>query len=144
MTKERSGFYAATNWKTPEGKHTTKKMHVLLFPDLGKVRDHIDRNTQDNREANLRCGDHGVNSRNTKMQSNNTSGTKGVSPIDGGYMAQYNERGGKQVTRRFLAHNCGTDAEAKHQAIGWREVNATKAFEDCLTRGGERGGSPIS
>ena len=58
-----------------------------------KIVDHINGNTLDNRESNLRVCTHSDNCKNRKMHSNNKTGFKGVSLKDGKYVAQIQFKG---------------------------------------------------
>lgn len=74
-------------------KKTYASLHRILADcknNDGKVVDHINGNTLDNRKCNLRVCTMAENTRNRKMQKNNTSGIKGVS---------YNKR-----DKRWTAH----------------------------------------
>ena len=55
-----------------------RTFHSLILFEKGKDVDHINRNTKDNRECNLRIVTHSENMFNRKLQSNNGSGTTGV------------------------------------------------------------------
>lgn len=71
-------YYAITNIHTPQGKHTTIKMHRLLCPTLPhQYVDHINRDTQDNRKENLRAVDARTNACNSNYKLSST-GIKGV------------------------------------------------------------------
>lgn len=63
-----------------KGKQTNILMHreILNAPDGVEV-DHVNRNSLDNRRSNLRLCSHSENGMNRKLQSNSTSGFKGVS-----------------------------------------------------------------
>ncbi len=56
----------------------TIKMHNVIMPD-GKIVDHINRNSLDNRRINLRYVTHSQNMWNRSKHVNNTSGFVGVS-----------------------------------------------------------------
>ena len=57
-----------------------KYMHRLINKTpVGSLTDHINRNTLDNRKENLRTADMRLNSINRGLQSNNTSGHRGIS-----------------------------------------------------------------
>jgi hypothetical protein len=63
-----SGFYAMTKVRRPDGRFTTLYMHRLITgAQKGKEVDHINRDTLDNRRANLRVGSHKVNMENGKF-----------------------------------------------------------------------------
>ena len=63
-------------------KHRSRtSLHRVIMncvPHDGRVIDHINRNTLDNRKQNLRDAPNGCNAKNRKMHSNNTTGYKGV------------------------------------------------------------------
>jgi hypothetical protein len=63
---------------------TTTKPNIYMHRMINKtpcrmITDHINRNTLDNRRCNLRTADKRINSINRGLQSNNTSGYKGIS-----------------------------------------------------------------
>lgn len=81
-------FDYLNQWKwTLEKRYAVRKvknkaiyMHRLVAkPSDGLEVDHINGNSLDNRKTNLRVCTHKQNCQNTKKQSNNTSGYKGVS-----------------------------------------------------------------
>jgi len=72
-------FYAIRNVRRPHAKRTVMYMHRLILntPDTMET-DHRNGDGLDNRRTNLRICTKQENCRNRKMQSNNTSGFKGV------------------------------------------------------------------
>lgn len=66
-------YYAIANVNTPTS-HTTMKMHQLLCPTLPHQHvDHINRDTHDNRKANLRAVDARTNALNSGHYASSTS-----------------------------------------------------------------------
>ncbi len=59
-------------------KHIGSLARAIVKAQPGDIVDHINRNTFDNRKANLRIVDRSANVRNSKIPENNTSGVKGV------------------------------------------------------------------
>lgn len=74
--KDKTGrFYAVRK----VGKHITLRMHrEIMKTPKGMETDHINGDGLDNRQNNLRICTHSQNGMNSKTQSNNTSGYKGV------------------------------------------------------------------
>lgn len=69
-----------------ENKHLTIAMHRIIMNVVeGKVIDHINRDTLDNRKENLRIGSQQQNTFNSRKSLNNTSGYKGVFEMKSGY-----------------------------------------------------------
>jgi hypothetical protein len=89
-------FYVSRN---SSGK--TIYLHKLILNDPGKIVDHINHDGLDNRRENLRYCSASQNRMNMKMQSNNTSGYKGVSWTPSGWKAQIKVDGRVKTLGRF-------------------------------------------
>ena len=63
-------------------------MHWMVLPNNTGLTDHINGNTLDNRKQNLRPATHQQNMANRKIQKNNTSGFKGVTPFKNKWRAK--------------------------------------------------------
>ena len=71
--------YAIRGERRPNGGHGTIRLHRVIMGDCsGCEIDHINGNGLDNRRANLRVASHGENMRNRRINTNNSSGYKGV------------------------------------------------------------------
>ena len=79
---------------TVNGKATT--LHALLAPDWAEV-DHVDGDGLNNRRSNLRDGAGFRNKANRGVQSNSTSGFKGVSRRRGGKWGAFIKVNRKQI-----------------------------------------------
>jgi hypothetical protein len=62
-----------------EKRHVLQMHREIVLAPKGKVVDHINHDTLDNRKSNLRICTHSENMRNRKIQKNNISGFRGVS-----------------------------------------------------------------
>jgi len=70
--------YAMRSYRK-DGKYRKDRMHrVVVNAPLGLDVDHINGNKLDNRRENLRIATRSQNNANKRMQSNNTSGYRGV------------------------------------------------------------------
>ena len=77
--------YAVRSATISKGRRKHVYMHRLInnTPE-GKLTDHINGNSLDNRRKNLRSATNAENGRNRKVSSNNTSGYKGVRKFNNG------------------------------------------------------------
>lgn len=121
-------FYAATN--NAEGK-VLLHMHVYLFPDLGRIRDHIDRNGLNNTRNNLRNGEGGINERNKKASS--STGELGVYKYKLGFKAVWKENG-HQITKNFNIKDYSSEKEALREASSFRKRKNENAIEMLLKK----------
>lgn len=90
-----SGGYIVSNYKQGIVKKHIRLHHFIAGnPPKGLVTDHINRNTLDNRDENLRFVTQSQNQFNTKIRKDNTSGIKGVVKYGNGWIAviQYKKR----------------------------------------------------
>lgn len=84
------------------GNKTSILLHRLIMnPPRGLEVDHINGNGLDNRRKNLRICTHAENNRNKGLQSNNTSGYKGVSWNMGQWCAQVYKNNKRVYSKRF-------------------------------------------
>jgi len=98
------GFYAMCAWKSQNGSKTTMRMHrLLLDAKKGQRVDHINRNTLDNRRANLRITSPSINVINSGAYINNKSGYKGVSTKKTGYQVEI-RMGEDRITSKLISN----------------------------------------
>lgn len=74
--KER--IYATRGWEVKGKAYFTQIERVIISAPKGFVIDHINGNTLDNRKCNLRICTISENCKNRRLNTNNTSGSKGV------------------------------------------------------------------
>ena len=106
---------------------STKSWHQLFFNyEDGLVADHINNKRFDNRLDNIRIVTASENSRNTTINSNNTSGKQGVYHYTDKrrglhyWRVLINGNNQKQIAKHFSIKKLGDD-EAKRQAIEYRK-----------------------
>ena len=99
--KDTQSFYAARN----EGKRPVKKtifMHrQIMNTPKGMECDHINHNTLDNQEHNLRNATHSQNQMNKRISSNNQLGEKCISPSSRGYRVEVRKHGERVFSKTF-------------------------------------------
>jgi hypothetical protein len=89
-------YYATRNSATINGKRHLIRMHqVIMNTPKGFHTDHIDHNTLNNTEENLRVCTSSQNAQNRSRYSSNTSGYKGVYHYKKGWRAQIKAAGSK-------------------------------------------------
>lgn len=124
--RTRSGFYAATNIRKPDGKTTILMMHRLIMDaPKGREVDHKNGDTLDNRRNNLRLCSHADNMHNCKMpQRNKTSRYKGVS------YSIYDSRLRRKKWSAYISVN------KKTVHLGWfdNETAAAQAYNSAAIR----------
>lgn len=91
--------------------------------------DHINGNKSDNRWDNLRECSIPENNRNTKAQSNNSLGIKGLLRRESGYRAFITVEG-KQHSKSFSVDSYGLDEAAKQAALSWLVSKRTKLHKE--------------
>lgn len=74
---DKNNGYATT--RTKEGKYLAMHQLIMETKNTENLVDHKDRNRLNNRKGNLRVADKSLNSANTDLRSNNSSGVTGVS-----------------------------------------------------------------
>jgi hypothetical protein len=110
-------LYGSQNWHYSHGyavqrtRSGTVYLHKLVIGDGSDEVDHINGDKLDNRKINLRFATHSQNNMNKPIQSNNTTGAKGVHRLKSTGMYQsYIKLNGKRihigtyVTRRMAAN----------------------------------------
>lgn len=113
----------AVNHKCFYGHRIVYALHNELCPE--SIIDHVDGNSLNNLIGNLRQVSQEVNSRNTKIYSNNSTGIVGVSRIKRKrlnfviYVATCADKNGKQFSKEFSCYKLSED-QAFQAACNWR------------------------
>jgi hypothetical protein len=71
--------YIRGSSKTGQKQNRVRLHRFVMGAEEGQIVDHINQNKLDNRRSNLRFATKSTNAANSKTQSNNTSGFRGVS-----------------------------------------------------------------
>ena len=115
-------FYPCTKIPNENGKFVRVLVHNLITCHIpGEITiDHVNRNTEDTREANLRCASRSVQAINQNMRNTNKTGVTGVyySKRTNTFIARWCENG-KPVNHNFPVRKYGYD-NAKQMAIAYR------------------------
>lgn len=120
---EENSYIQSTIWNPIRKKHETMRLHRYLFADEIEAYelDHIDRKSKhDNRRANLRSGDNGMNRRNSDLKRD------GVVPDDVKkvWIAQWSDKHGKKCVKEFKWSNYGGEELAHAAAAAYRREQA--------------------
>lgn len=113
--------YAERNSTYIKGqKRKTIGMHTEIIKPTNQEIDHINGNGLDNRRANLRVCEHKNNSKNRKLNINNTSGYKGVHKYQNKWRAEIRNDGiriylGVFSTRQEAAEAYAAAAKKLHR-----------------------------
>lgn len=115
------GYLRTTLSKTRHCVHTLVASAFISNPENKKCVDHIDNNKLNNHVSNLRWATVQENQRNKQIQSNNTSGIKGVSwdPINKNWRAR--------ICIDRITVNLGS-YNTIEEAILARQIRANQAF----------------
>ena len=98
------------------------KVHRLLLPESACV-DHINHNGLDNRSCNIRSCSNSENKRNSRIRSDSSTGSKGVSVVkDGGFRARISFEG----KRHFIG--CFTSIEEASAAYNAKAIELHGKF----------------
>ena len=90
--------------------------------------DHINRDPLDNQKANLRIADKTLNSQNRGLQSNNTSGYKGVSWCQNRWQAYIKINGKKICLGSFLTSERAAEEYNKKASLHFGEYAVLNSF----------------
>jgi hypothetical protein len=129
--------HVQASWKEDGvGKHAL--LHVLLFPNMQRPRDHINRNPLDNRAVNIRCGANGINERNMALKSG------GVYPYATGYRACWTDFHGVHDSKYFPWSNYESKEAARAAAEAHRKSETDRATTLIMAEQAKHGGrAPI-
>lgn len=97
-------------------------LHQFIIPKIpGKVVDRINRDTLDNRRANLRSVSRSINSINSKIRHNNRTGVVGLSRLttEDCWYIKWNPEPKKTRSKRFLDRKYGGKEQSKSAATAF-------------------------
>lgn len=121
-----NSFYAVRNEMTAEGKYKTVRMHrVIMKEPVGKVVDHDNHNTLDNRKENLRVCEQAENMHNFRRPSNNTSGYKGVT---------INRQKSKSRVREYITAQIGVNGKVLRLGYYKTLRDAARAYNEAAIK----------
>lgn len=115
--------YAASGVYDPTDQRQHKVyLHHFVLPKIpGKVIDHINQNTLDNRRCNLRNVSRTINGINAKLRQSNTTGYAGLTRITTrpAWNAKWSISPGVSRNRSFLDKKYGGTEAAREAAIAF-------------------------
>lgn len=119
-SKTSKSYYAART-TTINGKRKNILMHreILGVTNPNILVDHIDHNTLDNRKQNIRLATNSLIQGNSRKQSNNTSGLKGISFL---------KRTGKWYSQIMI------NGKKNHLGYFGNAIDAAKAYNDAARK----------
>lgn len=121
-----NSFYAVRNEVVAKGKSKTIRMHRAIMQEpVGKVVDHDNHNTLDNRKENLRICDQADNMHNFRKPLNNTSGYKGVT---------INRQKSKNRVRKYITAQIGVNGKVLRLGYFKTLQDAAKAYNEAAIK----------
>lgn len=129
--ERRSTHYARTeHGKRSDGTEGYMFMHVFLFPELKRPRDHIDHNGLNNTRVNIRQGTNGINERNRLSKKPHIGIV--VLAHRQQYRAVWHEKNGQQRMKTFTWSKYESKEAAYTAAVSCRTENNNRVIDEIM------------